>query len=223
MGDDTIVKSFRLAPMSPLILTVTTVLLVLPLALFLGALFGGRFLSVSALIVVGIYVWVWLRFRPRRLVVRDRSIEVIWPLKRRTIPRVDISNVRLLDREELRKKIGSGLRVGAGGLWSGFGWLWTKRRGIVQMYVSRTDCFVWIERKSGRLGSSRRNNRRTLFVPCPAREAVRFPELILSRESRDEQRSRYNVRRSSSRRQDLHAARSRFWAYVSYQGSTGLQ
>ena len=150
MGNDTIVKSFRIAPMDPPILTVTTLLLALPLALFLGALFAGRFLSILALIVVGIYAWVWLRFRPRRLVVHEGSLEVIWPMKRRTIPRADISIVRLLEREELKKEIGSSLRVGAGGLWGGFGWLWTKRRGIVQLYVSRTDCFVWIERKSGR-------------------------------------------------------------------------
>jgi hypothetical protein len=42
------------------------------------------------------------------------------------------------------------MRVGAGGLWGGFGWLWTQRRGIVQMYVSRTDDFVWIERPGER-------------------------------------------------------------------------
>jgi hypothetical protein len=41
-------------------------------------------------------------------------------------------------------------RVGAGGLWGGFGWLWTEKRGIVQMYVSRTDRFVWIERGAER-------------------------------------------------------------------------
>ena len=150
MNDDTIVKSFRIAPMDPPILWITTLLLALPLALFLGALFAGRFLAAPALIVVGIYAWVWLRFRPRRFVIHERSFEVIWPMKRRAIPRADISIVRLLEREELQQEIGSSLRVGAGGLWGGFGWLWTKRRGIVQLYVSRTDCFVWIERKSGR-------------------------------------------------------------------------
>jgi len=136
--------------MDPLILRMTTLLLALPLALFVGALFAGHFLFIPALILIGIYVWVWLRFRPSRLVVQERSLEVIWPLKRRTIPRADISIVRLLEREDLQHEIGSSLRVGAGGLWGGFGWLWTKHRGIVQMYVSRTDCFVWIERKSGR-------------------------------------------------------------------------
>jgi hypothetical protein len=75
---------------------------------------------------------------------------VIWPLKRREIPREDISNVRLIHGQELRREIGWGLRVGAGGLWGGFGWLWTKRRGIVQMYISCTDRFVWIERANSR-------------------------------------------------------------------------
>ncbi len=144
------VKSFRLARMSPLILTLTLVLLALPLAFFAGALFGRRLLSVPALFVVAIYAWVWLRFRPSRFVVHQRVLEVIWPLKRREVPREDISNVRLIDRHELRGEIGWGMRIGAGGLWGGFGWLWTKRRGIVQMYISRTDRFVWIERAGGR-------------------------------------------------------------------------
>jgi len=42
------------------------------------------------------------------------------------------------------------MRVGAGGLWGAFGWLWTTKRGTVQMYISRTDNFVWIERRSER-------------------------------------------------------------------------
>jgi len=42
------------------------------------------------------------------------------------------------------------MRVGAGELGGGFGWLWTKRHGIVQMYVSRTDGYVWIERRNDR-------------------------------------------------------------------------
>ena len=48
------VKSFRLARMSPLILTITLVLLVLPLAFFVGMLFGSRLLIVPALFVVAI-------------------------------------------------------------------------------------------------------------------------------------------------------------------------
>jgi len=62
------------------------------------------------------------------------------------IPRSTIVSCRTLGAADLRREIGWGARVGAGGLWGGFGWLWTRRRGVVQMYVTRTDAFVWIER-----------------------------------------------------------------------------
>lgn len=51
---------------------------------------------------------------------------------------------------ELKHNVGWCARVGAGGLWGGFGWLWTQRRGILQMYISRTDDLVWIERGTER-------------------------------------------------------------------------
>ena len=82
--------------------------------------------------------------------MHQEVLEVIWPLKRRELPREAIVNARVIDAQELRAEIGTGMRVGAGGLWGGFGWLWTKRRGIVQMYISRTDRFVWIDCASGR-------------------------------------------------------------------------
>ena len=71
------------------------------------------------------------------------------PLRRREIARRSISSVRLIDRATLRREVGWGMRVGAGGLGGGFGWLWTTRRGLVRMYVSRLDGFVWIERGAG--------------------------------------------------------------------------
>ena len=143
-------ESFRLARMSPFILVLTLGLLALPLALLVGTLSGYRTLGAPALLLIAGYGWVWLRFRPSRFVVDGSGLRVIWPLKRRAIARADILNARLIDRQALREEIGWGMRVGAGGLWGGFGWLWTKRRGIVQMYVSRTDRFVWIERAGGR-------------------------------------------------------------------------
>jgi hypothetical protein len=75
---------------------------------------------------------------------------VIWPLKRRHLPRESIASARVIDRQELKREIGWGVRVGAGGIWGGFGLLWTKRRGVVQMYISRTDGCVWIERAGAR-------------------------------------------------------------------------
>lgn len=150
MNDETTINHFRLARMSAPVRTLTLLLLVLPLVFLVAALPGRRSLVTPALFLIAIYAWVWLRFRPTRFAVHRGGLQVIWPLKRRYLPQGEISSVRVIDRPELEREIGWGLRVGAGGLWGGFGWLWTKRRGVVQMYVSRTDRFVWIERVRGR-------------------------------------------------------------------------
>jgi len=150
MSDQINAKSFRLAPMSPLILTATLLFLVAPPALLVGALFGRPQLGAAALLVLAIDVWVWLRFRPSRFTVDGSGLEVIWPLKRRYLPRESIAKARVIDRQGLKREIGWGVRVGAGGIWGAFGWLWTKQRGVVQMYISRSDGFVWIERTGAR-------------------------------------------------------------------------
>lgn len=141
---------FPLAEMSPLIRWLTSALLVLPVVFGVAALLGRAALAVPAVGMVLLYIWVWVRFRPIAFVVRPQSVEVIWPLKRRDIRRDTIDAVRLMDRAELRREVGWGVRVGAGGLWGAFGWLWTERRGVVQMYVSTVDRFVWIERHGER-------------------------------------------------------------------------
>jgi hypothetical protein len=141
---------FRLAPMSPMILGLTLGVLALPLVFLVVAALGGRLLLAPALLLVALYAWIWLRLRPTRFVVRPDALEVVWPLRRRRIGRDSIASVRGIDSRELRRDAGWCLRVGAGGLWGGFGWLWTQRRGIVQMYVSRTDDLVWIERVGDR-------------------------------------------------------------------------
>jgi hypothetical protein len=142
--------SFELAPMCTVMRRVTLVLAALPVAFLIGGAIGPRSLWIPALLLIVIYAWVWTRFRPTVFVVSPKTVEVIWPLKRRRIRRDQISAVRLIDGAELRRQVGWGMRVGAGGLWGGFGWLWTSRRGIVQMYVSRLDRFVWIEQGSER-------------------------------------------------------------------------
>ncbi len=145
-----VVKTFRLAPMSPLILLLTCALLALPLIFVVLAAFSEHLFIVPALFAVAIYCWIWLRFRPTRFAVHSDVLEVTWPLRRRHLSRKDIVSVRLMAWQELRSEAGWCVRVGAGGLWGGFGWLWTQRRGIVQMYISRTDRFVWIERINNR-------------------------------------------------------------------------
>ena len=161
--------TFRLAPMDFLMRLLTLALLALP-PLFLSiAVLGNRWLLGPAAFLVAVYVRIWLWFRPTRFIVHPRVLEIVWPVRRRTIPREDVVAVRLLDKHELRREVGWAMRGGAGGLWGGFGWLWTQKRGIVRMYISRTDGLVWIER---------RDDRPWLITPERPEAFVRALELI---------------------------------------------
>jgi hypothetical protein len=140
------VTSFRLAPMSPVILILTLVLLLPPIPFFVAAFTHHRLFVLPALVLLFIDAWTYLWFRPTVFIVGPTDIEVIWPLRRRRIRRDTITRVRRLDRQALRRETGRAMRVGAGGLWGGFGWLWTTHRGLIRMYVSRIDNFIWIDR-----------------------------------------------------------------------------
>lgn len=119
MNDQAPARTFRLAPMSPVVLTVTLILLALPIGFYVAAFAEARFHTAPCFIVIAFYMWIWLRFRPTRFVMHKQALEVIWPLKRQEIPLHSISSVRLLDREALKQEIGWGLRLGAGGLGGG--------------------------------------------------------------------------------------------------------
>lgn len=136
--------------MSAAIVVLTTIVLAVPAVFLVFAARGREILATPGLLVIALYMWIWLRFRPTEFVVGPHALEILWPLKRHVILHSDIASARVVDRHELRDLIGWGMRVGAGGLWGAFGWLWTSRRGIVQMYISRTNDFVWIERKGNR-------------------------------------------------------------------------
>jgi hypothetical protein len=150
MSDGSTTGVFPLARMCALIWVLTVGLLLLPVLFFATVLLAGSPLALPGVAIVATYAWIWLRLRPTRFAVSADALEVIWPLRRQRIPRREIASVRLIDNAGLRREVGFALRVGAGGLWGGFGWLWSRRRGIVQMYVSRLDGFVWIETHGGR-------------------------------------------------------------------------
>jgi hypothetical protein len=82
---------FRLAPMSPLILVLTLFLLALPAAFLALSTKRGSWLALPALLLLGIYAWVWLWFRPTFFEVHPGVLEVIWPLRRRQLRREEIS------------------------------------------------------------------------------------------------------------------------------------
>ncbi|MGQ0540548.1 MAG: PH domain-containing protein [Blastocatellia bacterium] len=137
--------NFKIAPMNNVIRILTVIMLMLPVLFLAAGIFISKFLFIPAAALLAIYLWIWLRFRPTSFVVQADFIDVIWPMKVRRISRKAIAEARIIDRFELTTEVGWAIRAGAGGIWGGFGWLWTQKRGIVQMHISRTDAFVWIE------------------------------------------------------------------------------
>jgi len=148
------VTSFRLAPMSPLVAVLTVGLLALPVVFVVGGLSAPgsvRFVPFGlAGLVALLYLGVWLYARPRAFEVDGRGLAIVWPARRRLIPRSEIAGARVLVRERCRAELGWGGRIGVGGLGGGFGWAWTSKRGLVDLYVSRTDGLVLVERRAGR-------------------------------------------------------------------------
>ena len=79
--------------MSSMIRGLTLILLAIPLVFFAVALIGTSILVGPAVLVVTMYSWVRvrLRFCPTMFVVRHDLLEIIWPLKRRQIERINIT------------------------------------------------------------------------------------------------------------------------------------
>jgi hypothetical protein len=110
----------------------------------------SRLFWVIAGLLAVMYVVIWLYARPTRFEVGPDGLVIVWPARRRRIDRRDIGGARVLESGQLRPELGWAARIGVGGLWGGFGWAWTSRRGLLDLYVSRTDGCVLVERRSGR-------------------------------------------------------------------------
>lgn len=141
-------KRFRVAPMSPDIRALTSILIHLPalvLLLPVGELTrAGRGAAAAALVLL--YAVIWLFWRPSSFTVSDEALVIDWPLRRKTISRSSIASARVTDFQLLAPETGPVARIGAGGLWGGFGLLWTRKRGLVNLYITRTGDLVWLER-----------------------------------------------------------------------------
>lgn len=108
----------------------------------------GMLVGVSLLVVLT-YASVWLAWRPTRFEVDATSLRIVWSTRSRTIPRAAIEGVRLVTAADFRAEHGFGMRIGAGGLWGGFGLLRT-RRTTFSMWISRTDRLVIVELRGAR-------------------------------------------------------------------------
>ncbi|MEN9217118.1 MAG: hypothetical protein Q6K90_07330 [Gloeomargarita sp. HHBFW_bins_162] len=140
--------SFGLAPMSAGIAALTWGLGLLPVVLGVAAFWvpkGGVLFLVAAVLFV-INGGIWLGWRPTAFVIRDdERLEIRFPVRRRWVELHPERRVRQLSPLELHQEMGWVVRLGAGGLGGGFGWLWTQRRGWVEFYTSRHDGLVLLE------------------------------------------------------------------------------
>jgi hypothetical protein len=135
--------------MSGFIKGLTLALWAIPIGMFLSALRSPSPLMPLSLTLFFLYGAVWLWWRPARFDVSAEKLNVVFPSRRRSILRADIVRARVMTKQEFHQEFGRAIRIGAGGLWGGFGWLWTSR-GLVDFYVSRSDGLVLIERRTAR-------------------------------------------------------------------------
>ncbi len=146
------IQSFRLARMSPAIRALTAIFLPLPLLLAAAALTRGGppvLLGVAAF-VAAVYASVWLWFRPTRFELTPGALRIVWPIRRREIDLRSVAALEIVSSRELRREFGLLLRVGAGGLWGGFGMLWSSKGQQLDFYVSRLAPLLLIRRREGR-------------------------------------------------------------------------
>lgn len=137
-------RSFPLARMSGVIRALTYGLLGLgPLMLGLGATApasGASMLFLGASLLA-LSAEVWLLHRPRGFTVRQGELSLDYPLRTKRIALAGLVAAEALAAADLRARLGWALRVGVGGLFGGFGWLYTSK-GWVELDISRSDGLV---------------------------------------------------------------------------------
>jgi len=140
--------------MSPLLLWITLLLLAVPIAFLYAAINAPQPIGASSAVIlfflVSIYASVWSIGRPAAFLVSSQGLEIIWPLRRRFISREHLSGAETIDLAALKQEFGIILRVGAGGLWGGFGLAWSSKGKHLSLYVSRhKDGFVLVRAGGG--------------------------------------------------------------------------
>lgn len=148
-------RRFALAPMSRLIRGLTCLFVPLPAVFVAGSTIGGASNVAEVLFSIGgglalLWLAVWTFFRPSGFTVGDDGLTIEFPGRRLRVPKAELATAALLTLAEIYPRYGVAARVGVGGLWGSFGWLWSQERGWVDLYVTRTDRCVLIGRKNGK-------------------------------------------------------------------------
>jgi hypothetical protein len=146
-------RTFEVAPMAVAFILMSGVVLAIPVIFVLiglsDPLLRTTFVGTAAMVVVGA-AGVWFFYKPTAFELEDDALVLRFPLRTIAIPRSDIASARVLSRSELRETLGFAMRVGVGGLFGVFGWLWSTKRSWVQIYVTSTGGWVLVERRAGR-------------------------------------------------------------------------
>lgn len=106
------------------------------------------FAGTAALILIGSF-GVWVFYKPKSFELTEDELVLTFPMRELTLPRNEIAGARVLRRADVRTTLGFALRVGVGGLFGVFGLLWTSKLGWVRIYVTTTDGWLLVSRKSG--------------------------------------------------------------------------
>ena len=96
--------------------------------------------------IAGLHEMIRRYWRPTAFHLDAKGLRIEFPGTERRVPADEILRARILTNEEFRREFGWGIRVGAGGLWGGFGWP-RSRRTWLERYISRLDRFVPVERR----------------------------------------------------------------------------
>lgn len=128
-----------------LIVAVTVVLVIAGFYLGIGAL---KWVGAGVALACAI---VWILYRPTVFEVDATALRITWPARRSSVSRADIVSARVLhDPAEAKDLLGTGFRIGVGGLFGTFGLIWSKKLGMVSVYVTRPEEMVLIERRGKR-------------------------------------------------------------------------
>lgn len=135
--------------MSPVIAALTVALLLLaPAFPVIGVVVGAPSLGLVGGLLGVLYVATWLVARPAGFALQPTALWLVFPLWRHPIGWEGVVGAqRVPDARALREALGVPFRVGVGGLWGVFGWVWTTRRGWVVTLTSRADGGVLVERE----------------------------------------------------------------------------
>ncbi len=159
-------QTFRLAPMSTGIRGPHRAVAAPPGRHARRRMLVSRALLGPLVLVCLTYPWVWLRFRPTAFVITPRTVEVVWPLKRRQISRAGIRNVRVIDGHAFRREVGWAFRVGAGGCGEASAGCGPAGAGSSRCTFPAPVAWCGSSAAASARGSSRRSGRRSSFVSC---------------------------------------------------------